>query len=145
MNVTRDVILDLLPLYFAGQVSADTKALVDEYLRNDPDFARMSQRFDALLKERNADGSGPAASAETERRALERTRALLRNRNQTIGLAVAYSLAPFIFWFRDGRIEWVLWQHRPTVALTFAATGAICWIIALGLGWRAKRVQASNA
>ncbi len=32
MTVTRDVILDLLPLYFAGQVSADTKTLVDEFL-----------------------------------------------------------------------------------------------------------------
>ena len=50
MTVTRDVILDLLPLYFAGQVSADTKTLVDEFLQTDPDFARMSQRFDTLLK-----------------------------------------------------------------------------------------------
>ena len=69
MTVTRDVILDLLPLYFAGQVSADTKALVDEFLRTDPDFARMSHRFDALLKEGRA-ASEPDA---TERRAFERT------------------------------------------------------------------------
>ena len=27
MTMTRDVILDLLPLYFAGQVSADTRKL----------------------------------------------------------------------------------------------------------------------
>ena len=52
MTVTRDVILDLLPLYFAGQVSHDTRTLVDEFLQTDPDFARMSTRFDSLLKDR---------------------------------------------------------------------------------------------
>lgn len=139
MTVTRDVILDLLPLYFAGQVSADTKALVDDFLRNDPDFARMSQRFDALLKERGEAGGGPSASDETERRALERTRSLLRHRNQTIGVAIGYTLAPFMFLFRNGHIEWVLWQRRPSIALTFFATGMICWIAAGVLEWRARR------
>ena len=32
MKITRDVIYDLLPGYFAGEVSADTRALVDEFL-----------------------------------------------------------------------------------------------------------------
>ena len=59
MTVTRDVILDLLPLYFAGQVSADSKTLVDEFLRTDPDFARMSQRFDTLLKARSGSEKPP--------------------------------------------------------------------------------------
>ena len=62
MTITRDVILDLLPLYFAGQVSADTKKLVDEFLKTDPDFARMSQRFDAVLKEQG--GAGPPAARD---------------------------------------------------------------------------------
>jgi hypothetical protein len=32
MNVTRDVIYDLLPGYFSGDLSPDTRALVDEFL-----------------------------------------------------------------------------------------------------------------
>ena len=32
MDITRDVIKDLLPLYVSGEVSADTKALVEGYL-----------------------------------------------------------------------------------------------------------------
>jgi hypothetical protein len=131
--VTRDVVLDLLPLYFAGQVSADTKTLVEEFLRTDPDFARMSQRFDSLLKER---GDAPTPP-EIERKALERTRALLRSRNQTIGMAIGYSLAPFIFIFRDGRVDWILWQ-RPKVAIAFLFTGLACWITAFVIGRRAR-------
>lgn len=136
MTVTRDVILDLLPLYFAGQVSGDTKALVDEFLRTDPDFARMSQRFDALLKEHRP-ASEPDAS---ERRAFERTRMLQRYRNQAIGVAVAYSLLPFAFVIRHGEVEWIF-RDKPIIAITFALTGLACWVAAFVINWRAHRLS----
>src|SRR5438067_319948 len=40
MNVTQNVIHDLLPAYLAGEASADTVALVEEFLRLDPDLAQ---------------------------------------------------------------------------------------------------------
>ena len=40
MNVTRNVIDDLLPAYLSGEASPDTVALVDEFLRQDPELAR---------------------------------------------------------------------------------------------------------
>jgi hypothetical protein len=43
MNITRDVILDLLPLYVAKEASADTCALVEEYLKTDPEVAAMAK------------------------------------------------------------------------------------------------------
>ena len=45
MEVTRDVILDLLPLYLSGEASADTQVLVKEYLARDPDLARLAQQW----------------------------------------------------------------------------------------------------
>ncbi|UCH09351.1 MAG: hypothetical protein JSU61_08915 [Fidelibacterota bacterium] len=39
MEVTKNVILDLLPLYSADEVSADTRVLVEEYLAAHPEFA----------------------------------------------------------------------------------------------------------
>ena len=42
MKITREVILDLLPLYIANELSADTKALVDEYLETDPEIAKIA-------------------------------------------------------------------------------------------------------
>jgi uncharacterized membrane protein len=42
-EITRDVILDLLPLYLAGEVSEDTARLVKKYLESDPELAEIAQ------------------------------------------------------------------------------------------------------
>lgn len=39
-NITRDVIADLYPLYLSGDVSADTRRIVESFLKEDPEFAR---------------------------------------------------------------------------------------------------------
>jgi anti-sigma factor RsiW len=43
MKVTRNVIEDLLPLYLADEVSADTRTLVEEYLETNPELANIAQ------------------------------------------------------------------------------------------------------
>ena len=45
MNVTKDIISDLIPLYAANECSADTRALVEEYLRGNPKEAEELQRI----------------------------------------------------------------------------------------------------
>ena len=45
MNITKNIINDLIPLYFANECSADTRALVDEYLQQDPEQAAMLRRI----------------------------------------------------------------------------------------------------
>jgi hypothetical protein len=50
MNITRNVILDLLPLYVANEVSADTRALVEEYLETDPELANVAKQFAPMEK-----------------------------------------------------------------------------------------------
>ena len=52
-EITRDVILDLLPLYLAGEVSEDTSRLVRKYLESDPELAEIVQEEAAfnLLEE----------------------------------------------------------------------------------------------
>jgi anti-sigma factor RsiW len=50
MNVSRNVILDLLPLYVANEASADTRSLVEAYLAKDPaagDIAKELVRMEA--------------------------------------------------------------------------------------------------
>jgi predicted anti-sigma-YlaC factor YlaD len=44
MKITRNVILDLLPLYLANEASEDTSALVKEYLENDPELADIAKK-----------------------------------------------------------------------------------------------------
>ena len=50
MKITRNVILDLLPLYVANEVSADTRVLIEEYLETDSELANVAKQFDAMEK-----------------------------------------------------------------------------------------------
>jgi hypothetical protein len=80
MNVTRDVITDLLPVYFSGEASDDTKRLVEDYFHEDPDFERIARRAATPLETLRA--AAPASlDAEKEKRDLQRAReAVLRGR-----------------------------------------------------------------
>lgn len=53
MEISRNVILDLLPLYIANEASPETRALVEQYLENDPELATIAQKLSSseLLKE----------------------------------------------------------------------------------------------
>ena len=48
MEITRNVILDLLPLYLADEASADTRTLVEEFLATDPELAEIAAQSNAL-------------------------------------------------------------------------------------------------
>ena len=43
-KITRNIILDLMPLYLAGEASQDTRELVEEYLKNDKELAEMAKQ-----------------------------------------------------------------------------------------------------
>lgn len=49
MEITRKVILDLLPLYLADEASDDTENLVKHYLANDPDLAHLARQWKERL------------------------------------------------------------------------------------------------
>lgn len=51
MKITRNVILDLLPLYVANEVSADTCALVERYLETDPELTNVAKQLAAMEKQ----------------------------------------------------------------------------------------------
>lgn len=90
MKITRDVIYDLLPGYFAGEVSADTRTLIDEFLTTDPEFSRMTARFRKLFDER---GGGATGEIDAERKQFERARSRAEFRQISAAFAIAYSVA----------------------------------------------------
>ena len=45
MEISRNVILDLLPLYIADEASPETRALVEEYLDTDPELAKIADKL----------------------------------------------------------------------------------------------------
>jgi len=46
--ITRNIILDLLPLYLANEVSADTRSFVEKFLETDPQLAKVVKRSKAI-------------------------------------------------------------------------------------------------
>ncbi len=93
MKITRDVIRDLIPLYQAGEASSDTKRLVEEFLKQDPEFGREVSEgtrmpFDALPVE---------LPAEHEIKTLERTKKMIRLRSWLMGFGdVLHDAAVFL-------------------------------------------------
>jgi anti-sigma factor RsiW len=83
MNVTRDVVLDLLPLYLAGEASPDTQALVKDHLEHDPDLARLARQW----QERMA--GPPPAPLHPDAQALAYREANRKIVFKTLGLAAA--------------------------------------------------------
>jgi hypothetical protein len=48
MEITRDVILDLLPLYLTNEVSENTRAIIEKYLETDPEIAKIARQIAAI-------------------------------------------------------------------------------------------------
>ncbi len=124
MTVTRDVIQDLLPIYLAGEASADTVALVEEFLQQDPGLARTVETLRA-----NPLPELPVALRPTqEKETLHMTKKLLRWRGILMGFAIFLTLLPLSFRFGDGRITWTFLKESPPEAITLVCLGALaCW------------------
>jgi anti-sigma factor RsiW len=123
MNITRDVITDLLPAYLSGESSADTQALVDEFLRGDSEFAsivqaaRRGQPGESLLA-----GQRPIAP-DQEREAIRRTRAVIRRQSWTFAFAIFFTLLPLSFAFGAEGIRFLMLRDEPQSALFWIPAG----------------------
>jgi anti-sigma factor RsiW len=87
MNVTREVILDLLPIYLAGEASPATRALVDEYLAGDPELA---ERVRVLGAEGFAPRADSALPPELELKALRRIQGRLALQRWLFGFGIMF-------------------------------------------------------
>ena len=121
MHITRQVIEDLLPVYAAGEASDDTVALVEEFLRQDPQLARAV----AALRANPLPGLETALPPEQEKEALTMTKKLLRWRGTLMGAATFLSLLPMSFHFDDGRITWMFMQDMPRAAVIAVCLAAV--------------------
>jgi anti-sigma factor RsiW len=90
MAVTREVILDLLPLYLSDEASPDTRALVEEYLESDQELDRLATQWKDRLPE------APPAPVNLNAQALAFQEAKRRMTNRIITLAAALAFATLI-------------------------------------------------
>lgn len=129
MNVTREVILDLLPIYLAGEASADTRALVDQYIKQD---AALGREIREKMVENLSAIAPPAMPPELELKALRRTRNLLGRQRRLLAMAVFFTVFPLStgFRFSGGRLEeaWLLARDYPQLAALSLVIGLGMWI-----------------
>jgi anti-sigma factor RsiW len=85
MTISRDVILDLLPLYFSDEASPDTRALIEEHLERDPDLARLAKQWQDRLP------ASPPAPVNPDAQALayQEAKRQIANRVITVAAVVA--------------------------------------------------------
>ena len=124
MNVTKEIINDLIPLYVANECSADTRALVEEYLQQNPRQAEELRRVMATA----VPEAGPPAESLDEVRSFREARRRLRRRAWLMAFAIFFSLSPFSFFSTGGRTWWLL-RDAPASALVYAALGVVFWMI----------------
>jgi hypothetical protein len=129
MNVTREVILDLIPVYLAGEASPATRLLIDEYLRQDPELA---QHVRTLAADNLANIKQSPLSSDIELRSLRRARALIGWQKWLFGLGITFTALSLSneFSFEGGRLRefHFLIRDYPAQFGTFAALALICWI-----------------
>ena len=128
MTVTRDVVTDLLPVYFSGEASADTRERVEDFFRHDPDFERVA-RSAAKPFETLREAVPIAPEADREKRDLECIRHELRWRRVMFGLALFLTLAPLAFVYSKGHLVWLMARNAPWDAAFYWTWGALLWFI----------------
>ena len=124
MNVTRDVVIDLLPLYYSKECSRDTKTLVEEYLKTDPDFEKLANRFAQNLLSKSIP---QRLNEEDEMKTLSKTRRQLRLRSFILALAIFFSIVPFSFAYTEGKF-YMLLSESPQSALIYGIIGVAFWV-----------------
>ena len=88
MAVTREVIMDLLPLYLSEEASNDSRALVKEHLENDAELARLANQWMDRLPEPPPVPVNPEAQVT----AYQEAKRQIANRVITLAAAIAFGI-----------------------------------------------------
>jgi hypothetical protein len=124
MNVTKNIITDLLPLYYAEECSEDTKRLVEEYLQKNPEMKEQAKYF----SQNPLPNQGPQhLTNNDEMKSLKKTRRLLKWRSSVMALAIFFSIAPFSFAYVQGKFYSMI-SESPVSALIYGGIGICFWI-----------------
>ena len=122
MNITRDVILDLLPLYLADEVSEDTRTLVEQYLANDPALAKLAEQ--SHMQQWNE--VPVPLKKEDEMKSFEKTKQLLTQQRVLMGFAIFSTLMLVAVRGGEDGIRW-LWRDLPEVGWLVLFVSLVFW------------------
>jgi len=131
-KIPQHVILDLLPLYLAGEVSEETRYLIEEYLKTDPQLAILAEQ----AKHAPSLQEIPVPiTKETEMEALKKVKKMMLSVQHHVFLAVAV-----VATFMVGISAVFLWDEPrgPQAPYIFGGLALIFWI---AFFWVNKRIS----
>jgi hypothetical protein len=131
MKITRDVINDLWPLYLDGAASADSRALVEEFLREDPTWKQTLQESTRDL------GRLPALALQPDREIemLNRLKKRASTKRIMFSAALIASAQAFARIISD-----TSWDVSPKVFLWWVGIASAMWITWAVLSVRLRRM-----
>jgi len=142
MKVTREVVLDLLPLYLSGEASPATRALVERYLETDPELAARAR---LPLADSLARPPAPPPPPELALRSLRRTRRRLALQRWLFGFAISFTAVGLSLRIRSEpgappavRLE--IFEHPRGLGVCLAIA-ALLWIAYWAIGRRVRLGQ----
>jgi len=142
MNVSRNVIQDLIPIYLADEASPDTRAMVEEYLAGDAKLAAdVARAKSSPATNTLTGGTVMTLPKDHELHTLLNTRKELAQRSWTFGLAIAFTLIPFSFVFSGEHIQWMLIRDVPSAAIASWAAAAGFWV---GFAIHSRRLRGTG-
>ena len=129
MKITQNVVMDLLPVYLSGDASPDTKDLIEEFLRQDPELAKAveAQKREFGRQQELLEPAG-APPVDHELRTLAQTRSLMERQKWSMALALMLTGFPFSFVFSGGHLAFMIVRDQPLLAAASWFGAAILWI-----------------
>ena len=132
MQITENIIQDLLPLYLAEEVSMETRVMIEDYLETDVQLAKMVEK--AKLVPQTADIIDPI-DMDDEMKTFRKAQRKMLQDHMIVQYYVFFGLSIFftLIWllsifFEVGRLGF------PTFAVA-----SICWIVMINI-----HIQISN-
>ncbi len=118
-----EVMNDLLTLYLAGEASAATRALVEDYARQNPRFARALAGAGNPLPVPDT----PHTTEDHEMHTLKLVRQYIFLRSLFFGMGIAFTLIPFLFTWSGNGIGFFLLRDVPGLGYAALSIAAASW------------------
>lgn len=122
MTLSREIVLDLLPVYLAGEASDQTRKIVEDYLARDPEIAALVAAEDPALPQT------PDPKPDQEMRSIHRTRGILRRRSWLLAGTIFFCLMPVSVYMGPDGASWLV-KENLSLAVLFAMIGLTLGIV----------------
>ena len=125
MNVSDDVLNDLLTIYLAGEASAGTKALIENHARQNAAFA---SRIAAARAWSLNDAAHDEPARDLELQTLTKTRQFIFLRTLFFAGGILFTLLPLLFAFDERGVQFLVWGRYPGLVWSFWSIAVASWV-----------------